>query len=152
MGPWQARVVLAYTTYTSSKGHLKFVPYRPNSLFSKLFSLPEPILPNFHFSGFPIFAVKLGHIKITTFFSYVTNTQAYQRKPEKFFVFRRKKFGRIDSRREEIYVCAEMNFFKLRSSLVFHETVNYWLPKKTPLKWRHTNLERSWKNWKYSKR
>ena len=59
---------------------------------------PESILPNCHFSVFPIFAVKLGHIIISTFFSYVTNTQAYQQKTEKFFVSEEIKFGRIDSR------------------------------------------------------
>ena len=60
-------------------------------------NFPESILPNFHFSVFPIFAVNLGHIIITTFFSYVTNTQAYQRKNEKFFLSEEIKFGRIDS-------------------------------------------------------
>ena len=59
--------------------------------------LDQTTKPNFHFSVFPIFAVKLGHIIKTTFFSYVTNTQAYQRKTEKFFVSEEIKFGRIDS-------------------------------------------------------
>ena len=52
---------------------------------------------NFHFFGFPIFAVKLGHLVVKHFFSIVTNTQAYQRKTEKIFVSKEKKFGRIDS-------------------------------------------------------
>jgi hypothetical protein len=36
----------------------------------------ESILPNFDFFIFPIFAFKLGHFKVQTLFSYVTNTQA----------------------------------------------------------------------------
>jgi len=35
---------------------------------------------------------------MNNFFLYVTKTQAYQQKTEKFFVSEEKKFGRIDSR------------------------------------------------------
>jgi len=41
--------------------------------------------------------VKLGHFNINIFFLYVMKMQAYQRKTEKFFVIKEKKFGRIDS-------------------------------------------------------
>jgi len=34
---------------------------------------------------------------MNNFFLYVTKTQAYQQKTEKFFVSEEKKFGRIDS-------------------------------------------------------
>jgi len=44
------------------------------------------------------FGVKLGHFTIM----YVTKTQAYQQKTEKFFVSEEKKFGRIESRYVEI--------------------------------------------------
>jgi len=57
----------------------------------------ESILPNFFFSAFFFFGVKLGHFTIHTFFLYVTKIQAYQQKTEKFFVSEEKKFGRIDS-------------------------------------------------------
>jgi hypothetical protein len=63
--------------------------------------LPPGVNPTklsfFRFSDIP---VKLGHIIENTFFAYVTNTQAYQRKTEKFFVSEEKKFGRIDSWRQ----------------------------------------------------
>ena len=36
----------------------------------------ESILSNFGFLRFLIFAVKLGHFIVNTFFSYVTNAQA----------------------------------------------------------------------------
>ncbi len=35
---------------------------------------------------FPLIAVKLGHFTINEIFLYVTNTQAYQRRTEKFFL------------------------------------------------------------------
>jgi len=50
------------------------------------------------FLRFFFFGVKLGHFIINNFFLYVTKTQAYQQKTEKFFVSEEKKFGRIDSR------------------------------------------------------
>ncbi len=37
---------------------------------------PESILPNFDFFVFPIFAIKFGHFKVQTIFSYASNTQA----------------------------------------------------------------------------
>jgi hypothetical protein len=40
----------------------------------------ESILPDFDILIFPIFAIKLGHFKVQTIFSYATNTQAYQQK------------------------------------------------------------------------
>jgi len=43
------------------------------------------------------FGVKLGHFTINKYFLYVTKTQAYQQKTEKFFVSEEKKFDRIDS-------------------------------------------------------
>jgi len=46
----------------------------------------ESILPNFFFSVFFFFGVKLGHFTINNFFLYVTKTQAYQQKTEKFFI------------------------------------------------------------------
>jgi hypothetical protein len=49
------------------------------------------------FLRFFFFGIKLGHFTINNFFLYVTKTQAYQRKTEKFFVIEEKKFGRIDS-------------------------------------------------------
>jgi len=58
----------------------------------------ESILPNFFFSVFFFFGVKLGYFTINIFFLYVTKLQAYQRKTEKFFVSEEKKFGRIDPR------------------------------------------------------
>jgi len=39
----------------------------------------------------------LGHFNINNFFLYVTKTQAYKWKTEKFFVSEEKKFGRINS-------------------------------------------------------
>ena len=50
-----------------------------------------------YFLRFPIFAVKLGHFIVDTFLSYVPNTQAYQRKTEKFFASEEKEFYRIGS-------------------------------------------------------
>ena len=61
----------------------------------------ESILPNFHFSGFPIFAGKLIGVFVTLgkkCIMQLKNDLAYQRKTEKFFVYEEKKFGRIDSR------------------------------------------------------
>ncbi len=49
-------------------------------------------------SFFPNFATKLGHFSVNALFSSVINTQAKQRKAEKIFILRGKKFGRIDSR------------------------------------------------------
>jgi len=49
------------------------------------------------FLRFFSFGVKLGHFTINNFFLYVTKTQAYQRKTEKFFVSEEKKFGRSGS-------------------------------------------------------
>jgi hypothetical protein len=60
--------------------------------------VPESILPNFFFSVFFFFGVKLGHFNINNFILYVTKMQAYQQKTEKFFISEEKKFGRIDSR------------------------------------------------------
>jgi hypothetical protein len=36
----------------------------------------ESILPNFDFSVFPIFDIKLGYFKVQTILSYAKNTQA----------------------------------------------------------------------------
>jgi len=58
--------------------------------------MDRPRLPNF-FLCFFFFGIKLGHFTINNFFLYVTETQAYQWKMEKFFVTEEKKFGRIDS-------------------------------------------------------
>jgi len=49
------------------------------------------------FLRFFSFSVNLGHFTINKFFLYVTKTQAYQQKTEKFFVSEEKKFGRINS-------------------------------------------------------
>ncbi len=54
------------------------------------------------FSTFFFFGVKLGHFTTNNFFLYVTKTQAYQRKTEKFVVSEEKKFGRIGSEIVEI--------------------------------------------------
>ncbi len=51
------------------------------------------------------FGIKLGHFTINKFFLYVTKTQAYQQKTEKFFVCEEKKFGRIDSRDSDLKIC-----------------------------------------------
>ena len=51
-----------------------------------IFFVHESILPNFVFLRFPIFAAKLCHYIVNNFFSYVTNTQAYQQKMEKFCI------------------------------------------------------------------
>jgi len=64
----------------------------------KLTSSQESILPNFFFSVFFFFGIKLGHFAINNFFLYVTKMQANQQKMEKFFVSEEIKFGRIDSR------------------------------------------------------
>jgi hypothetical protein len=45
---------------------------------------------------FLTFAVKLGHFTINEFYLYVTNTQDYQRKTEKFFVSEEIKCHRTD--------------------------------------------------------
>ena len=58
----------------------------------------EPILPNFHFSGFPIFAVKLECLKEREKYEFMRNGQAYQQKTEKFFISEENFFGKIDSR------------------------------------------------------
>jgi len=63
-----------------------------------MFVAQESILPNFFFSVFFFFGIKLGHFTIYKFFLYATKTQAYQQKTEKFFVSEEKKFGRINSR------------------------------------------------------
>ncbi len=52
------------------------------------------------FLRFFFFGIKLGHFSIKIFFLYVTKTQAYQQKTEKFFSSEEKKFGRIDSDRK----------------------------------------------------
>jgi len=49
------------------------------------------------FLRFFFFGIKLGHSTINNFFLYVSKTQAYQQKTEKFFVSEEKKFSRIDS-------------------------------------------------------
>ncbi len=66
-------------------------------LLSALFLSQESILPNFFFSVFFFFCVKLGHFTINNFLQYLKKTQAYHQKTEKFFVSEEKKFGRIDS-------------------------------------------------------
>ncbi len=50
--------------------------------YFKSFKLQDQksILPNFFFFIFQIFAIKLGHFKVQTIFSYTTNTQGYQQK------------------------------------------------------------------------
>ena len=58
----------------------------------------ESILPSFHFSGFPIFAGKLECLLHMEKTHQLKNDLAYQQKTEKFFVYKEKKFGRIDSR------------------------------------------------------
>jgi len=60
------------------------------------------------FLRFFFFGIKLGHFTIHNFFLFVTKTQAYQRKVEKFFISEEKKFGRIDSA-----VHSELNTFTL---------------------------------------
>jgi len=50
------------------------------------------------FLHFFFFGIKLGHFTVNNFFLYVSKTQAYQQKTEKFFVSKEKKFGRINSR------------------------------------------------------
>jgi hypothetical protein len=42
------------------------------------------------FSSFFFFRINLGHFTFNTFFMYVTKTQAYHRKTEKFFVSKEK--------------------------------------------------------------
>ena len=51
----------------------------------------EPILPNFHFSGFPIFAVKLGHFMVKTFFFISYKHSSLSAENGKILCFRRKK-------------------------------------------------------------
>ena len=56
----------------------------------------EPILPNVHFSGFPIFAVKLECLQVRGKYVFMRNGQAYQQITEKFSISEEKKFGKID--------------------------------------------------------
>ncbi len=46
------------------------------SRYKKDLSFQESILPNFDIFVFPIFACKLGYLKVQTILSYATNTQA----------------------------------------------------------------------------
>ncbi len=75
----------------------------------------ESILPNFFF----FFVVKLGHFTFNNFFLYVTKPQAYQQKPEKFFVIEEKKFGRIDSSFSQIFAIIDGfgKYFKCSSKI-----------------------------------
>ena len=50
-----------------------------------------------------------GHFTINNFFLYVTKTQPYQQKTEKFFVSEEKKFGRIDSRSRILKIFCQLH-------------------------------------------
>jgi len=52
------------------------VGHLPNRYFKRIDFVPESILPNFFFSVFFFFGVKLGHFNINNFFLYVTKMQA----------------------------------------------------------------------------
>jgi hypothetical protein len=67
--------------FNGSNQPLTFVVCKPVADSIKLFFL--------HFFNF---ADKVGHFTMNDFFLYVTNTQAYQRKTEKFFVIEEKSF------------------------------------------------------------
>ena len=72
--------------------------YRQMVTFQRWPLVLESILPNFHFSGFPIFDIKLESLQHMKKMCVLYNGQAQQQKTEKFFVYKEKKFGRIDSR------------------------------------------------------
>jgi len=94
------------------------------------FSIQESILPNF-FLPFFFFGVKLGHFTINNFFLYVTKMQAYQRKTEKFFISKEKKFGRIDSRlaflfEEDTSCCFGPRILSLQKESTFWQKIVHW--------------------------
>jgi hypothetical protein len=66
--------------------HLLLVSFLQTSFsnFLKLQTGDDPI--KLFFLRFFFFGVKLGHFTINNFFLYITKTQAYQQKTEKFFV------------------------------------------------------------------
>jgi len=56
-----------------------------------------------------------GHFNINNYFLYVTKTQAYKWKTEKFFVSEEKKFGRIDTR----FIIKTKLWYSLYFELIF---------------------------------
>ena len=68
-----------------------------NQKLTKCSSNQESILPNFHFSGFLIFAVKLESLQHMKKCVSCTTAKLSSTETEKFFVYEEKKFGRIDS-------------------------------------------------------
>jgi len=90
-------ICIALLNLPSSKKSVSFFFHENYFLYVILFPLLRSRSYKTLFSLFFIFADKLGHLTIDDFFLYVTNTQAYQRKMENFFVSEENKFYRIGS-------------------------------------------------------
>ena len=72
---------------------------------------------------FPFFSVKLSHIKVHTFFSYVTNTQAKHQKLESK---EKQSLGRIDSMlKPQKSVSKEMFFGTFANCAIWLVKTNY---------------------------